>query len=314
MGDHRCAGRGIGGAAVRALNHGILRVIEDHGAVLQRIRLAVVRLECEPSVDEVFAIGVGIGFRLFQLLKLAAVHGDVVGQRVACVLIDEKLGDVSGVGLAVRRHHRVQRNAGGQRRGSVGDAFDLNAEKRIAPVAVGVLAPHPCEHHLLIGLVLDVLECFRCRKISFRNRSSLFPGMSRQRESECSVGSFQIVKRYRACTAGACNIASCYQHAPVARNSRRAVRHYDLIDRCSFRIGRHRSGVLHFIRRAVHRDGDGTAAAAVVGFDRQGDGLLVSLHRDVLRCRSGGGGVSLCGERCGGQKPENHQRGQQKGQ
>ena len=36
---HRCAGRGIGGAAVRAMDHRILRVIEDHGAVLQRIRL-----------------------------------------------------------------------------------------------------------------------------------------------------------------------------------------------------------------------------------------------------------------------------------
>ena len=70
--------------------------------------------------------------------------------------------------------------------------------------------------------------------------------------------------------------------------------------------------LFHALRQ--RRRGVGFVAAAVVGFDRQGDGLLVSLRRDVLRCRSGGGGVSLCGERCGGQKPENHQRGQQKGQ
>ena len=117
------------------MDHRILRVIEDHGVSVPRIRRAVVRLERKTGVDKVFAVGISIGFRLLQLRKLAAVHRDVVGQ---CVVIGvgEERGNVGGVGLAVRLHDSVIPKAIGQLRGGVGVTFDLNADQRAIVAAL----------------------------------------------------------------------------------------------------------------------------------------------------------------------------------
>ena len=73
--------------------------------------------------------------------------------------------------------------------------------------------------------------------------------------------------------------------------------------------------LVKLIAVAIRNADIGNVVGGTVDFDnRRGDGLLVGLYRHIFCCLNSRGGVSLCGERCGGQKPENHQRGQQKGQ
>ena len=197
---HRLAGFGADGAAVRAHDHRVLRVVEDHGGVAHRVGAAVVCLELKTGSDKAFAVGVGIGLRVLQLSKLAAVDGNIIGQRIA-ILIGKECGNVGAVGIALRVHHRVQRNAGCERRGGVGNALKLYAEQCKFRV-VGTAVVHGQNDHFIVGTGFELCKFFRRNIIQSLGPSFFVAGiMPRQRYSK-RPGAIILIAKARTGAVG----------------------------------------------------------------------------------------------------------------